>query len=43
MSKAKPLPITLKRLKKLVEAFVIFSKRTGVKVVITIEPDRRSE
>lgn len=38
MKKIKPLPISIERFKKLCKAFLIFSARTGVKVVITIEP-----
>lgn len=43
MSELKPQPISLERLIKLFEAFVIFSDRTGVKVKIIIDPTEIEE
>jgi len=43
MRKIKPLPISIKRFKKLCKAFLIFSTRTGVKVIITIEPKKEGK
>ena len=40
MKKIKPMPVSMKRFKKLCEAFLQFSARTGVKVKIIIDPNQ---